>query len=92
MDHDNEQTSLHDENILALTLLRPEEILCFKLNTVSKALRLNKRFSCFASLWKILNDKFLDNWISKYPIISKLNTIMKLRIIYLVASEQQSVP
>ena len=60
------RTSLHDENILALTLLRLEEILFFKLNATIETLRRDEGFSYFASLREILNDKFLDIWISKF--------------------------
>ena len=60
------RTSLHDENILALTLLRLEEILFFELNTIIETLRGDEGFSCFASRWEVLNDKFLDIRISKF--------------------------
>ena len=62
------RTSLHDENILAPTLLRLEEILFFELNAIFETLRRDESFSYFASRWEILNDKFLDIWISKFRI------------------------
>jgi hypothetical protein len=57
---------LHDENIFALTLLRLEEILRFELNTASETLGRDEGFSSFMSFREILNDKFLDIWISKF--------------------------
>ena len=75
VDHGNVRTSLHDENILALTLLRLEEILFFKLNTISKALWHDESFSCFACRREILNDKFLDIWISKFSNYQRIKLL-----------------
>ena len=59
------RTSLHDKNILALTLLRVEKILFFKLNAIVESLRRDEGFSYFTSLREILNDQFLNIWIPK---------------------------
>jgi hypothetical protein len=80
----NLRTSLHDENILALTLLGLEEILFFKLNTIIETLRRrDEGFSCFASRREILNDKFLDiriskirNWVSAVIEFFKKNCLL----------------
>ena len=66
VDHDNLRTSLQDENILAPTLLRLEEIMFFELNTIIETLRRDEGISCYANRREILNDKFLDIWISKF--------------------------
>ena len=66
VDHDNLRTSLQDENILAPTLLRLEEIMFFELNTTIETLRRDEGISCYANRREILNDKFLDIWISKF--------------------------
>jgi hypothetical protein len=75
----NLRTSLHDENILAPTLLRLEKILFFEHDTIIETIQLDEGFSCFASRREILNDKFLDIWISKFRNRSiKSDTVIEL--------------
>jgi len=54
------QNALHDIDILALALLGLEEVLNFKLDTVSQVLGLDEVLGSLASLGEVLNDELFD--------------------------------
>jgi len=63
---------LHDEKVLALALLRLKEILRFEIDFVRQTLRFNKGLSGLSCFGEILNDEFLDIWVSRFGGMSNV--------------------
>jgi hypothetical protein len=57
-------TSLHNEYVLSITLLRLEEVLGFEFNLMRQALGSYETLSSFTSLGKVLNDELFDLRVS----------------------------